>query len=67
MSILRIIRSWVARQFALQVPEEDALCEFDCRKPQCYVGEWENCVRRLHRAAGELMPVEAPNRSCDRV
>lgn len=42
------------------VPEGDALCEFDCRKLQCSVGEWEVCERRLQRASGELMPEKAP-------
>lgn len=29
------------------VPERDALCEFDCRKRQCTVGDWNTCERRL--------------------
>jgi len=47
----RIKRWWV-----LEVPEGDALCEFDCRKEQCRDGEWASCSRRLSKAAGELMP-----------
>ncbi len=57
MNILRNIWNWVLRQFAGDVPEDDALCEFDCRKPQCTEGEWETCARRSQRAAGELMPM----------
>jgi hypothetical protein len=44
------------------VPEEDALCEFDCRKPQCGLDEWSTCERRLQavaaqsRFAGRLAP-----------
>ena len=30
-----------------QVPNDIALCEFDCRKTQCSFGEWETCARRL--------------------
>jgi len=60
MNLLRNIWGWVLGQFVGEVPEEDALCEFDCRKPQCIVGEWENCARRLQRAAGELMPAKEP-------
>ena len=46
----------LADQIICQVPQDDALCEFDCRRPQCDRREWENCPRRLQRAAGELMP-----------
>ena len=60
MSLPRNIWDWVRRQFIDEVPEGDALCEFDCRKPQCTEGEWETCDRRLRRGAGELMPEENP-------
>ncbi len=29
------------------VPNEIALCEFDCSKTQCRYDEWESCERRL--------------------
>ena len=29
-----------------EVPEDIAVCEFDCRKPDCRHGEWESCQRR---------------------
>jgi hypothetical protein len=35
------------------VPEEDALCEFDCRKPQCGLDEWLTCERRLQAVAAQ--------------
>jgi len=60
MNLLRNFRDWLAGLFWSEVPEEDALCEFDCRKPQCHEGEWESCARRLQRAAGELMPAKEP-------
>jgi hypothetical protein len=60
MNLLWNIWDSVWGQFVGQVPEDDALCEFDCRKPQCTEGEWKNCRRRLQRAAGELMPAKAP-------
>jgi len=60
MNLLRNIWEWVQGQFVSEVPEDDALCEFDCRKPQCIEGEWENCTRRLQHAAGELMPAKKP-------
>ena len=51
---------WLTWQISSKVPAQDALCEFDCRKPQCFEGEWENCMRRLRQGAGELMPLKAP-------
>ncbi|MGA9056015.1 MAG: hypothetical protein WB763_05825 [Terriglobia bacterium] len=60
MNLLQNIWDWVQGQFVGWVPEDDALCEFDCRKPQCMESEWENCTRRLQRAAGELMPAKEP-------
>ncbi len=36
------------------VPEEDALCEFDCRKQQCALDEWSTCERRLQAVAAQL-------------
>lgn len=47
---------WIADQIVQDVPANNELCEFDCRKGQCTAGEWEVCDRRLHKAAGELMP-----------
>ena len=40
--------------FVQEVPEDVAVCEFDCRKGNCEQGEWEVCERRLTRGAGEL-------------
>jgi hypothetical protein len=65
MDFLRRIRDWVAGQFAGEVPEDVAICEFDCRKPQCREGEWESCIRRSGRARGELMPAEAATREVE--
>ena len=47
---------WLKDQIVREVPPEDGLCEFDCRKEQCLYDEWATCERRLTRAAGELMP-----------
>ena len=60
MKTLRNIWDWVAGQVIGEVPEDSALCEYDCRKLQCTEGEWETCERRLQRAAGELMPAKIP-------
>ncbi len=60
MNLVRSAWDWLRRQVVEDVPAGDALCEFDCRKPECSVGEWETCDRRLHDAAGELMPPQKP-------
>lgn len=56
MKVVHSVLGWFTRQVVQDVPAGDALCEFDCRKLQCHVGEWESCERRLQNAAGELMP-----------
>jgi len=61
MNLLRNIWDWARGHIVSEVSEDDALCEFDCRKPQCVEGEWEYCTRRLQQAAGELMPTKAPS------
>ena len=58
MKPLRNICDSVWGQLISEVPEDHALCEFDCRKTQCTEGEWENCARRLQHAAGQLMPAK---------
>ena len=57
----RFIR-WIKVQWVGEVPDEIALCEFDCRKDQCLEGEWLSCERRINRAAGELMPDASPKK-----
>jgi len=47
---------WLKGQIVSEVPPENALCEFDCRKEQCMTDEWATCERRLSHTAGELMP-----------
>ncbi len=55
----RLSRLWRVVENALvqDVPDEIALCEFDCRKARCTHEEWDSCHRRLGRAAGELSPL----------
>jgi hypothetical protein len=50
---------WLQEGVIQNVPEEDALCAFDCHKVQCFLGEWQTCDRRLHKASGVLMPPSA--------
>ena len=44
---MRKAKRWLKGQIVQEVPEDVALCEFDCRKGQCRMGEWESCERRL--------------------
>jgi len=53
---------WVKDQILQRVPEEIALCEFDCHKQECTEKEWQTCPRRMARAAGELMPPSGDKR-----
>jgi hypothetical protein len=46
------VKRWLKNQVIQEVPEDIALCEFDCRKPQCRMGEWETCERRLRSPSG---------------
>ena len=31
-----------------KVPEEIAVCEFECEEHECLLHDWEHCERRLH-------------------
>lgn len=42
---------WLKRAVVQDVPDEVALCEFDCRKKQCLRGDWSTCERRLETLA----------------
>lgn len=48
---------WVKGQWVAEVPDDIAVCEFDCRKSQCFFDEWACCGRRISKSAAELMPV----------
>ena len=58
MKFFQNVLEWSRGQFIGEVPEDSAICEFDCRKSECGEVEFQNCKRRLERAAGELMPAE---------
>jgi len=34
-----------------EAPEDIQLCEFDCHKLECAMGDWEKCERRLRSVA----------------
>lgn len=37
---------WLLK-FVPEVPDDIAVCEFDCRKTECLMGHWAHCERRL--------------------
>jgi hypothetical protein len=45
--VFRRLWRWTKQQIVQDVPDEDALCEFDCRKKQCSAGDWAKCENRL--------------------
>ena len=51
----RRLQSWLIAE----VPEDIAICEFDCSKNQCTYGEWATCQRRIQiQALCHPNPVE---------
>jgi len=54
--LFRGLRRWLASKIVQDVPEDSALCEFDCERGQCTHQEWATCDRRINKAAGELWP-----------
>jgi|SRR5690348_12901673 len=55
-SIRQLWRRFGTRQLIGDIPDDIALCEFDCHRGHCSYGEWASCARRISNAAGELMP-----------
>jgi len=42
---------WLMK-FVPEVPEDIAVCEFDCRETECLMGHWEQCERRRDAMTG---------------
>jgi len=45
---------WVRKELVQDVPEELAICKFDCRKSRCSQDDWIRCKRRI------LLPEPSP-------
>jgi len=41
------IRQWIGGQLVQEVPDDLAVCEYDCKSLDCTQGRWETCERRL--------------------
>lgn len=61
--LIRRVGDWVLNHLVQDVPEEIGLCEFDCRRADCYDNELKTCQRLRERAQGELMPADPGARS----
>jgi len=48
---LRNLLARLKSEIIQDMPLDIELCENDCAKPQCSLGEWENCERRLQHVA----------------
>ena len=35
------------KNIASEVPEDVAVCEFECDKAECLEGDWQHCERRM--------------------
>ena len=46
--------SWIKAKWVREVPDEIALCEFDCQMYNCREGGWGNCKRRMDYSAGDV-------------
>ena len=42
-------------QWVTEVPEDLAICEFECRKSQCSFDDWVQCVHRVSNIRKELV------------
>jgi hypothetical protein len=45
-SVIELCRRLKA-QWVAEVPDDLAICEFECRKSECSLDGWANCVRRI--------------------
>ena len=45
-SIIELGR-WLKAQLIAEVPDDLAICEFECRESECCFDGWANCVRRI--------------------
>lgn len=52
-----LFRSRLMSHLIQMVPEESAICEFDCSKTECSDHEWKHCKRRLDSLKKELPEV----------
>ena len=37
------------KNIVAEVPEDVAVCEFECNKTECLEGDWRQCERRIRK------------------
>jgi hypothetical protein len=52
---------FVKRYIVDDVPDDLAVCEFDCRREHCTQDQWANCERRIRKGVEELFPDARPS------
>jgi hypothetical protein len=48
--------NWIKNQIVQDIPAGLAVCEFECRRPQCTVSHWRTC--ELIRNKPAIEPIE---------
>jgi hypothetical protein len=56
--VVRLAR-WFGRQVGQIVPEDMAVCEFECRETTCTSADWRECRRRREMTPGPRTSVMA--------
>ena len=46
---------WLKAQWVAEVPDDLAICEFECRKSQCSSDDWAQCLLRVSNTRKELV------------
>ncbi len=44
---IRELCRWLKAQWVAEVPDDLAICEFECRETECSFDGWANCWRRI--------------------
>lgn len=52
----KVLIEFVKRHIVDDVPEDLAVCEFDCPYSECNQAIWSACERRIGSGAGALFP-----------
>ena len=46
---------WLRAQWVTEVPEDLAICEFECPASQCSWDDWAQCVHRVSNTREQLV------------
>jgi hypothetical protein len=59
MDLIVRLGRWLRSEAVQVVPEDIAVCEFECRKTTCSSAEWNECRRRLEMTPSGARPSAA--------